>query len=219
MKDLLASIGLDGDDKARRALTAALFHSLRVNEADVGVAIKKGPDEKKGYTFVTAAKLNDAPKLGLAILAYIQSLPKEKRERFTAGAMKLEGGVTVHRLKLPDLPEPAKALFGDSDLYFFIKDGFAYAALGDEAIDRLKECLKLEPKEGPQFHVEVTPALLKLFIYSFPDEELPAKWATAFPKPEKVRIISGRVEGGPVLRVRYSSDVVQIIKILLLTGK
>jgi hypothetical protein len=211
LNDLLKDVGLDGADKARAVLAKALIESIKVDQADIAIALKKASGAKT-YTVVLGAKLQKSQALGLALFAYLQSLPKEKRERFTRAAVKLEGGVEVHKISFPDFPDDARKLLGEAEMYFFLKDNSLFAAIGAGAIDRLQECLKLEPKDGPQFLVEVTPSSLTQFVESNANEQIARRWAKTFAKNDKVRVLSGRVDGGPILRVRYSSDFVSVLK-------
>jgi hypothetical protein len=215
--DLLGGVGLDAGADARMALAKALIESIKVNEADVAVALKQAPGART-YTAVLGAKLQRTPQLALAVLAYMQALPKEKRERFTRAAMKIDG-VEVHKLAFPDFTVNAKQLFGEGDLYFCMKDGFLFAALGTGAVDRIKECLQLEPKDGPQFLIGANPVALARFLDVTANDQVVGEWKKVFPKDAKVRVLDGRVEGGPVLRVRYGCDIVPVAKMLLLGAR
>jgi hypothetical protein len=217
LENLLGDVGLDAGADARQALAKALIESIKVNEADVAVALKQAPGART-YTAVLGAKLQKTPQLALAVLAYVQALPKEKRERFIRAAVKIDG-MEVHKLAFPDFKVDAKQLFGEGDLYFCMKDGFLFAALGTGAVDRIKECLKLEPKDGPQFLIETHPVALKRFLDVTANDQIVGEWKKVFPKEAKVRVLDGRVEGGAVLRVRYGCDILSVTKMILLGSR
>lgn len=213
VKETLEGVGLGGSDVARGLMVKALANSIRVNEVDAAMAFKQAPS-KETYTLVVAAKLNQPKLLAAAMFGYLQTLPKEKRDAFKFNALKLDGDIAVHQLKLTDLPDEAKKVFGESDLYFCLKDELMFAAIGIGAVDRLKEAIKVEAKEGAQFLIQVNHAKLKPLIKVI-DPDQAERWAKLFPKEEDARLLHGKVEGGEVLRVRYTTDAIPLFKMLL----
>lgn len=215
LSDALNMADLDGDESRRKLLTRALVNSLKVNEADVAVALKCDAG-KETYTAVVAAKLNQPKLLSLAMIAYVAKLPKEKRDQFTLNAEKLEDGTQVHRLTLPNLNEPANKVFGKHELFFYEKNDRFYAALGGEAIKRLNESTKLKPREGPQLLVQVDPSRLIPLIKATDNDDIARAWGKAFPKSRSFRPIEGRVTGGTTLRVSYSADFVDWMRLVFM---
>ncbi len=210
LKELLGEIGLQGDDEARGNLTKAILNSLRVNEADIAAAVKKSP-KLDTYTFVLGAKLNQPKLLALALMGYVQKLPKERQKAFTINAAKIDNAIDVHKFSW-DAKEDIKKTFGESDVYFCVKDELVFAAFGTGALDRLKECVKLQPKEGPQFLLQGDPSKCIAAIRMHQPEAVSKKWAEQFSKPGNVRVIEGTFAGGTELRLRYASDIIPVAK-------
>lgn len=210
-KEVLENIGLDGSEASRGLLAKALMNAIQVNDVDAAAAIKKATG-RNTYTLVFAAKLNQPKLLAAAMFAYLQTLPKEKRDAFKMDAVKLDGGISVHQLKLSGLSNRYAKTLGETDLYFCQKDDVLFAAIGTGAIDRLKECMKLEAKEGPQFLVEVNHAKLTGLVRNLQGEWSYGRWAALFPIEKRSTILQGKIEGGDVLRVRYTTDFPSLIK-------
>ncbi len=211
LSDLLKVVGLVGEAGNVAPLAKALVESIRVDEADLAVALKKSK-AKDTYAIVLAGKLKKAKTLEGAMIGYLNLLPKEKRQHFTAEAVKLDNGAAVHKLSLPELSEKGKAIFGDGDLYFSFDNDGLYAAFGASGLDRLKEALKLTKKEGSRFLVRTDPTLLTGIVNAHLGGNEFKVWNSRFPVSEKISLLSGKVEGGSRLEVKYTIDLVPFLK-------
>jgi hypothetical protein len=213
LRQALATAELDGTDPARDLLARALIRSIRVNEADIAVALKK---EKQAdlYTLVAGAKLNQPTVLAVSMFAYLRTLPEKKRARFTMNAARLDDGTFAHRLTLPTFSDADLKRFGKPEVCFFQKGEMIYAAVGARAVDRLNECLKLKPKEGAQYLVQVDPAKMLDFLKHDATPEIVDDRRQIFEKQGSFRLLHGKVEGGDTLRVRYTADVIPLLRLM-----
>ena len=150
-------------------------------------------------------------ELETAMLVYVNLLPENNRKKFSANAVKLTDSIKAHKMTL-DLSDDARDSLGSSDFYLAFKEDAVYVAIGDGATNRLKEMLEMKPKEGPSLLVQLTPERIAPLFELFTGKELKADWSKLFPNNKKVKLLGLHLEGGPMLRVRYHADFVELLK-------
>jgi hypothetical protein len=214
---LLDSIHLGGEAEKIRPLAKVVHKTLQIEGVDVAAAIKytKGANT---ICLAGAAHLKHARELESALLVYMAVLPEKKRKNFTANAVKLTDTIKAHKMTL-DLPLDAQDSLGSSDAYMTFLEDAVYVTIGENAVNRLKEMLEMKPKEGPSLLVEVTPERAGPLMELASGQKFKVDWSKLFPNNKKVKLLGLHLEGGSMLRVRYSADFVDILKIGILVAE
>ncbi len=210
LNELLNAIHLGGDAEKIRPLAKVVRKTLKVEGVDIGAAVKHAKGANT-ICVVGAAHLKHARELETAMLVYVNLLPENNRKKFSANAVKLTDSIKAHKMTL-DLSDDARDSLGSSDFYLAFKEDAVYVAIGDGATNRLKEMLEMKPKEGPSLLVQLTPERIAPLFELFTGKELKADWSKLFPNNKKVKLLGLHLEGGPMLRVRYSADFVELLK-------
>mgnify|MGYP001404396475 CR=1 FL=1 len=168
---------------------------------------------------MAGARLSEAGKLESAMLDYLKSLPAANGKRPAPESVKIDGSLAAHKASLAQLPDPLRAFLGDGDAYFLVRGEYFFLAAGAEAVERLRECIKLQPRDGPVLRMEATPSMLDLLILAKSGDDGVKQWGKLFRKGEKIQILGARVEGGAVLRVRYATDLPSLLKLVDFFGR
>jgi len=192
-------------DKDKRAAAEKLYKvlspTLKSGEFDIGVNLR-GPSSKGQYALVMAMKVKDGAAIDKTLKDLIPTLPEKDRKNITLDFAKV-GDVSIHKVESAELDEKAKEAFGDGPAYFAIRDDAAMVALGDGALEALKDALsgKAGPSKALQFEASMS-RLVKLApkeqqkVY----EEAAKK---AFAKDKDGDKITFVVESGKALKVRF----------------
>ena len=205
--------GIELKEEQIEPLVKAALDSLNVEQNDLAIALR-GPSAKGLFGFVAGIHVKNGKKLEKEALAFLKLMPKELQARFKLNAEKLDG-LEVHRVAC-NLPapgdKPSKEVYGESDLYVIFRDDAVFAAFGENAAGALKEALALKPREAPAVLLELMPERFAALM-NIGDPEATKRITELLKGKEKVRLLTGTVEGGPALRVRYTTDLIALLKL------
>jgi hypothetical protein len=142
-------------DKDKRAAAEKLYKVLaptvKAGELDMGVYLR-GPSSKDQYTLVTAVKVKDGAELAKAVKEIVPMLPEKDRKQITLDFDKV-GDVSIHKIQSSELDQYAKDVFGDGPAFYAVRGDAALFAIGDGALEALKDSLsgKALPSRAIQF--------------------------------------------------------------------
>lgn len=193
-------------DEAKRAalerFTRAVSPTLKAAEFDGG-AVLRGPADKGTYTLVAVARVREGAKLEKEF--------KELMKLQAAGppapqfTFDVDKAGTVNILKVVDPKADAnyRKLFGDSPIFFALRDDALCIAVGDKALDALTESLAVVPKPGKLVELEVSLSrLTKALAVANPAASEAARKAFAdHNDADRVRLT---LEGGPALQLQLN---------------
>jgi len=166
------------------------------------------PDQKQGeeYVFASLDEWGKAIDLAKPLGGYLTVSSDLERSRPVIVMPVKEEKAFIALIKqiCGDLAE-------DDDKTGFYRGSFQFFFARTNLAFRI---LKLKPQEGPQFLVEVNHAKLTSLVMMIDAESKGRTWAKLFPKEERTRLLHGKVEGGDVLRVRYTTDIIPLLKVI-----
>ncbi len=186
-----------------------LLPTLREGEIDFGAALR-GPGKGDRYGIVAGLRLKDAAAVEQALRDAVKGLPKDAQ-----GVIKLDaataGGMKVHQIVLPPLPEPAKSIFGESTVHIAFRPDAVLAAFGDNALAGLQDGLNTKPQPAVQCLVEASGRKLVPLV-SRVDAEAGKKFkAFLGTEVDRLPLIELAVKGGPALKVRYGNGLTSLL--------
>jgi hypothetical protein len=212
--ELLKQAPIPGDILTKaEPLLKALLPTVKAGELDVGVALI-GPDKNDKYTAVAGLKLSEGKKLEGAIKEAVKKeLPPEVSGMVQLDAEKLDGGASLHVVKLADqLDADAQKVFGKSDVYLTFRDDLLVVAVGPDAKGVLKKAVASKPADVGILHAQVSLARV-VPIMGDNAQEL----ATARKAAEKV---FGKGTGSKADALRFSIDGGDSLKVkIAIQGK
>lgn len=145
-----------------RGLLSPVVESLKptakAGTLDVGLDMR-GPGKKGKYTLVAGLQIEKGTDVEKAVKELLDKLPAGAKEPITVDVAK-EAGVNIHRVKQKDLDAQAKELFGDGPLYFAVRDDAVFVAMGEDALDAIKEAVRSTPGPGQPLRVALSAARL-----------------------------------------------------------
>jgi hypothetical protein len=111
--------------------------------------------------------------------------------------------VNIHRVVDPKADANYRKLFGESPIYFAIRDDALFVAVGEKALDALKEALAVAPKPGKLVQLEMSLSrLAKALGVVNPAASEAARKAFADDKDaDRIRLT---LEGGPALQLQLN---------------
>ncbi len=203
VEEALAKFVKEEKDKARREqgwkLFKALAPTLKSGELDVAVDLR-GPVGNGLFTMVGALKLTDGAAVEKALRDAVAAMPAEQRKMIALDADKA-GEVAIHRLTLPKGEDDGyRKAFGDGPPYVAVRADAAFVALGDGALDALKEALKAQPMTAAPLRFEASLAhLAKTMAKDQPRAPQAAEKAFAEKGSDTIRV---SFEGGKTVKLR-----------------
>jgi hypothetical protein len=191
-------------DKGKKELGEKVFKAiepaLKFTDAEWALDLR-GPKPSGKYTLVGGMKAANGPTLEKAIRDVVAQIPEKERAAIKLDAEKV-GEVAVHSVNTDGADEGFKKAFGDGPAYFAVRSDAAFLAVGEGALEALKEALKAEPKVSKPLHAEVSVAHVAEAMAK-EQPEAPKAAAKAFGKgknDDKVRVT---LEAGQELKVRF----------------
>jgi hypothetical protein len=191
-------------DPNLRDLLGLFVESLKptatAGKLDVGLDMR-GPGKKGKYTLVAGVEIVKGQDVEKELKALVEKLPPDAKEPLTLDVAK-EAGVNIHRVKQKDLDEQAKELFGDGPLYFAVRDDGMFVAMGEDALDAIKEAVRSKPETGQPLRVALSAARLAPLMAK-EQKAAPEAAKAAFKEPGSDRVRFA-VTAGDRLEVRLS---------------
>jgi hypothetical protein len=191
-------------DREKKEQTEKIFKafepSLKFTDADWALDLR-GPKANGQYTLVGGMKVAHGPTLEKSLRDIVGQLPEKER-----GAIKLDahkaGDVAIHTVSTKDADEGFKKAFGDGPAYLAIRSDAAFVAVGEGALEAVKEALKADPKVIRPLQFEVSVAHLAEAMAK-EQPEAPKAAAKAFGKDKDGDKIRLTLEAGHELKVRF----------------
>jgi hypothetical protein len=114
-----------------------------------------GPDADGKHTVVLCGKLTSGKGLESAVKDLIKKIPEPVQSAFEVDAEK-QGDFKLHTVKVRDqLPDNARRVFGETDLWFAFRDDAVLISFGPDGKKALKEALNRAPASGALVKVEL----------------------------------------------------------------
>jgi hypothetical protein len=181
----------------------AIGPTLKAGEIDFGVNLR-GPTTSGKYAMVLAAKVQDGAGLNQTLKDVVKVLPEKDRKNVTLDFAKA-GNVSIHKVEGSELDQQAKDVFGDGPAFFAIRDDAVMMALGDGALEALKDALAGKPGASKPLQFEAS--VDRLWKLAPPDERKVAEEAAkkAFaqkPGADKITVV---LEGGKSLKLSFKA--------------
>jgi len=174
--------------------------SLKFTDAEWAVDLR-GPKTNGQYTLVGGMKVANGPTLEKSLRDIVGQLPEKERTGIKLDAHKA-GDVAIHSVVIKDADEGFKKAFGDGPAYLAVRSDAAFVAVGDGALEAIKEAIKVEPKVSRPLQFEVSVArLAEAMAKEQPDA--PKAAAKAFAKDRDGDKIRLSLEAGNELKVRF----------------
>jgi hypothetical protein len=199
-------------DKDKRAASEKMYKAfaptIKSGEYDLGVNLR-GPTSKGQYTLVMAMKVKDGAGIEKTLKDLIPTLPEKDRKNITLDFAKA-GNVSIHKVEGNELDEKAKEAFGDGPAFFALRDDAIMVALGDGALEALKDALSGKAAPSKALQIELSANRL---INLVPKEdrkvaEEAAKKAFANSKDgDKVTVV---LEAGNALKLRLNMKAAMV---------
>lgn len=168
-----------------------------------GAAVINAHDDGQA-TLVIGVRVTNGKKIESAVKKVVKSLPAKEREKLKIDAEKI-GDVNVHVLEVAEgYDAQAKKLFGTTPAYLAFKPNAMMMTLGKDAKAALASALEAKANAGPVFQVEMNMMQLAALAAKSKSEKEIAKKIFSEKSPGVIRMT---VEGGPMMRVRFSADL------------
>ena len=202
IKQTLANV----PDNAPRELLEQFFKAsrptLKAAELDAGFDLR-GPASNGRYNLVTAIAIKEGADIEKAVRTVHAAIPPDARAAITLDAEKV-GSVNIHRFDIPaEKIEPEfKRVFGDGPAYLAIRKDAVLLAVGDKALDNLKDVLAREPKTGKLMHLDLSVARLVPLDRKETAVAVAKKVFGKDTNDDRVRV---SLEGGKTLELRLSA--------------
>ena len=197
-------------DPAQKALLTRLVQSveptLKAGRLQVGAALH-GPSAGGKFTGVVGARVQDGPGIEKALRDALKVLRPEERELIQLDHTKL-GATNVHRLTLPkrEIKAEFARAFGEGPVYAALSAEAVYMAVGENALDALKQALALKPAAAPMAHAELAIARVAPLMDDAGTDGFAKAAQKVFQGADKdndrIRL---SLEGGPVLKWRLEA--------------
>jgi hypothetical protein len=194
-------------DKEKRDAAEKFFKviapTLKAGEFDFGVNLR-GPTPSGKYAMVAAAKVRDGSAINQTLKDIVKTLPEKDRKNVTLDFAKA-GNVSIHKVEGGELDPQAKEVFGDGPAFFAIRDDAAMVALGEGALEALKEALAGRP--GPSKALQFEASVDRLWKLAPPDERKVAEEAAkkAFAQKQGADKVTVVLEGGRSLKLTFKA--------------
>ena len=197
-------------------IAESVLPTLREGEIDLA-GMLRGPSKDDRYGIVAGLRLKDTPAVEKAFRDAVKALPKADQAMFKLDAATV-GGVKVHQILLPPLPEPAKSLFGESTVSIAFRPDGIVAAFGDGGANLLQPALAAKPQPLPQTLVEASGRRLVPLVTKI-DAEAGKKFKAFLGNEiDRVPIIETALEGGSSLKLRYGNGFATLMPLVMLVG-
>lgn len=136
----------DLTDKAKRLEAEALLTLMEptFQQGKVDAFFVMDVTKENTLDYFVAVGLKDGKKLEAKLRTLVEearkAMPEKERDRIKLDFAK-EGGLSVHRIQIPDSPEFAalSLMLGDSSAYFIFRDDAMFVSLGKGGLDRIKQ--------------------------------------------------------------------------------
>jgi hypothetical protein len=190
-------------DAAKKEQTAkivkAIEPALKFTDFDAALDLR-GPGKGGLYTLVGGQKLADGAAVDKAIRDVVKDLPEKDRSAIKLDADKA-GAVAIHSITTMAADANFKKSFGEGPAYLAVRPDAAFLAVGDGALDALKEVLKVEPKVGKPLQIEVSVSRLA-DLMGREQPEAPKAAAKAFANDKGADKVRFSLEAGRELKLR-----------------
>jgi hypothetical protein len=198
-KDIAREENKEKKEQAEK-LFKAIDPALKFTDAEWALDLR-GPKPNGLYTLVGGMKVADGRTLEKSLRDAVAQLPEKERANIKLDAEKA-GGVAVHTVSTKDAEEGFKKAFGDSPAYFAVRPDTAFLAVGEGALEALKEALKVEPKVSQPLRFEVSVAHVAAAMAK-EQPQAPKAAAQAFGKDRESDKVRVSLEAGHELKVRF----------------
>jgi hypothetical protein len=193
-------------------IVESMLPTLREGEVDLAGGLL-GPGKKEQYGIVGGLRLKDAAGVEKALREAVKALPKDAQVMLKLDATTV-GGVKVHQILLPPLPEPAKSIFGESTVHIAFRPDGVVVAFGDGTPGILGAGLSAKPQPVAQSFVDASGRML-IPLVSKIDADAGKKFkAFVGNEIDRVPILELAVEGGSTLKVRYGNGLATFVPLL-----
>jgi hypothetical protein len=197
-------------------IAESLLPTLREGEFDLA-GMLRGPGVGDRYGIVAGLRLKDAAGVEKAFRDAVKSLPQAEQGMFKLDSATV-GGVKVHQILLPPLPEPAKSIFGESSVYIAFRPDGVVASFGDGGAAILQPALAAKPQPLPSVQVEASGKRLVPLVTKI-DADAGKKFKAFLGNEiDRVPIIETAVEGGATLKLRYGNGVATLMPLVFFLG-
>jgi hypothetical protein len=191
-------------DKGKKELGEKVFKAfepaLKFTDAEWAFDLRK-PKAGGKYVLVGGMKVANGPTLEKSIRDVVAQLPEKDRAAIKLDAEKA-GNVAVHSVNTEAGDEGFKKAFGDGPAYFAVRSDAIFVAVGEGALDALKEALKVEPKVSKPLNAEVSVARVAEAMAK-EQPEAPKAAAKAFGKEKDDDKIRVSLEAGQEMKLRF----------------
>jgi hypothetical protein len=192
-------------DKDKRAVGEKAYKvlapTLKSGELDLGMNIR-GPSSKGKYAMVMAFKVKDGSQIDKLMNDLVKDLPEKERKNVTLNFAKM-GSINIHKVEGGELDKDAREMFGEGPAFFAVRDDAVMMAIGDGAMEALKEALtaKPGPSKAMQFEMSMSRMLKALPMDQRKLAQDAAKKAFALnPDADKLTLV---LEGGKSLKLTF----------------
>lgn len=139
-------------------LIEALKPTATSGTLDVGLDVR-GPGKKGKYTMVAAMQIEKGKGIEKAVKDLLAKLPAKDKAAITTDVA-TEAGVNIHRVQQSKVEPGAQELFGDGPLYFAVREEGLVVAMGEDALDTIKEAVRGKVGAGQPLRVTLSAAKL-----------------------------------------------------------
>ena len=205
-------------DKDKRAVAEKMLKVLaptfKSGELDLGFNLR-GPSPKGLYALVIAAKVKDGAALETSVKDIFSKLPENERKKVKLDFAKV-GNTNIHQVMGGEVDEKMKAVFGDGPGYIAMREDALLVALGDGALEAMKEAVQGKPAASKTLQLELSATrLLNLAKLAPPEQRKAAEDAAgkAFAKDKDADKVTLVLEAGDALKlhVNMKAAVVRLL--------
>jgi hypothetical protein len=198
-KDIAKEENKEKKEQAEK-MFKAFEPALKFTDAEWAVDLR-GPKPSGLYTLVGGMKVADGRALEKSMRDAVAQLPEKERAEIKFDADKADG-VAIHSISTKQSDEGFKKAFGEGPAYFAVRSDAAFLAVGEGALEAVKEALKVQPKGSQPLQFEVSVAHVAEAMAK-EQPEAPKAAAKAFGKDKDSDKIRVSLEAGAELKVRF----------------
>jgi hypothetical protein len=199
--DELIAAALDRADASHRELITPLVKALtptaHAGKLDL-VADVRGPGKGGKYTFVAAVRLEKGLAVEKAFKELIANLPADAVGKLKTDEAKA-GPINIHKVN-QELNAQTVEMFGDTPLYFALRDDALLIAFGEDALAAIKAAATAKPAAAKPVRLELSLARIARLL-ARQQKAAPAAAQEAFKEPGSDRVLL-EVQAGAGLQVR-----------------
>jgi hypothetical protein len=152
--------GLDKLDAGARELLTPLADTLKpsAKEGKLDLSLSfRGPATNGKFNMLGSIHVKDGAAIEKALRKVLEKLPGEAKNPIKLDVDKADS-VNIHRMDLDpnQITDRAKEFFGETALFFAVRNDAVIVAAGEKALDVIKEAVTAKPKTGHLAEVEVS---------------------------------------------------------------